>query len=193
MKMSALRLLSIIVLGALCAGASAQTVTLYPPMDPVTKKYDEGKACYSFKHGARKDVVKIVRDWELGYGFLAIAEQDWFTLSHFDGSRSVMRDLGELEWEDHFVVPALEPLPELPKGQPRQITIDSSGDTHQAWAKSTNIFAKVALGHIYLVHVKDEAADFYVMFRVVEFEQGKHCTITWRRVPLAQVPEKPAS
>jgi hypothetical protein len=189
MRLSPLRLLPLVLVGTVCA-AAAQTVTLYPPMDSVTKKYDEGRSCFSFKYGARKDVVKKTKEWELGYGFLAIGKQDWFTLSHFDGSRSVMKDLGELKWEDSFVIPALEPLPEQPKGQPRQITIDSSADTHEAWAKSATLSAKVALSHIYLVRVKDEAADFYVMFRVEEFEQGRHCTISWRLVPSSKIVQK---
>lgn len=37
-----LRFLSIIILSTLCLSASIPTVTLYPPRDPVTKKYDEG-------------------------------------------------------------------------------------------------------------------------------------------------------
>ncbi len=189
MRISLLRILSFVGLIAIFTRASAQTVTvtLYPPTDPVTKKYDEGKACFSFKYGLIKQITK--KDWQLGYGFLSISEQDWFVLNRSLQSRSVIKDLGEHKWEDSFPVPVLEPLSRLREGERREITVDSSAGTHQAWAKSTNMFAKVVLGHIYLVHVRDEAADFYAMFRVEEFEQRKYCTITWRLVPPAKPPE----
>jgi hypothetical protein len=35
--------------------------------------------------------------------------------------------------------------------------------------------------------VKDAQADFYVLFRVEEIEQGVHCTISWAQIP---APEK---
>src|SRR5215831_8889398 len=105
MRILALRILAIILLSAMHAAAFTQTVTLRPPRDPVTKKYDEGKACFSFKSGLLKEVTK--KDWELGYGFLRISEQDWFTVNTSRESRSVIKDLGELKWEDSFTVPPL--------------------------------------------------------------------------------------
>src|SRR5215510_623670 len=156
-----LRIPAIIVLSAMYAAAFTQTVTLYPLHNPVTRKYDEGKACFSFKSGLLKEVTK--KDWDLGYGFLRISEQDWFTVNPSRESRSVIKDLGELRWEDSFAVPALEPLPVLPPGKQREFSVDSSADTHKQWANTTNIFAKVVLGHIYAIHVKDDTADFYVL------------------------------
>jgi hypothetical protein len=49
-----------------------------------------------------------------------------------------MKELGDYKWSDSFKIPALEPLPELKQGERRQITVDSSADTHQQWAKTTN-------------------------------------------------------
>jgi hypothetical protein len=112
MKISASGVLLAVSLSTVCAAALAQTVTLSPPHDPTTKKYDEGKSCFSFKLGALKEVVlKQTKrnDWDLGYGFLSIGGQDWFRL-HF-ASRSVIKDLGELKWDDPVTVPPLEPLP----------------------------------------------------------------------------------
>jgi hypothetical protein len=45
------RILTIILLSTIGLGASTPMVTLYPPADPVTKKYDEGKSCFNFKRG----------------------------------------------------------------------------------------------------------------------------------------------
>jgi hypothetical protein len=55
------------------------------------------------------------------------AEWDWFQSSTERDSRSVVRDLGRLNWYDDFTVPVVEPLPELKPGETRNITIDTSG------------------------------------------------------------------
>ncbi|MEW6212323.1 MAG: hypothetical protein AB1631_28610 [Acidobacteriota bacterium] len=165
------------------AQTEVQTVTLYPPRDKVTGKYDESRACFDFKSGA----LKTGRYWTLGYGFMAISNQDWFILQSSSQSRSVIKDLGELKWEDSFEIPALEPLPVLPAGERRSVVIDSSADTHKQWASETRIHAKVAAGHIYLIRVKDDESDFYVLFRVEEFKRQERCAISWKRI---QSPEK---
>jgi hypothetical protein len=165
------------------AQSDLQTVTLYPPRDKATGKYDESRACFDFKSGA----LKQGRSWSLGYGFMAINDQDWFILQNSRENRTVIRDLGELKWSDSFEIPEMEPLPRLPEGERRSVVIDSSADTHQQWASETRIHAKVAVGHIYLIRVKDDESDFYVLFRVEEFRQQERCAISWKRI---RSPEK---
>ncbi|MGB7622297.1 MAG: hypothetical protein WBN92_08110 [Terriglobia bacterium] len=162
-----------------------QTVTLYHPRDKATGKSDHSRACFSFKLGTHKGPNSI--DCDLGYGVLQISNEDWFSVSGIDGARSVIDNLGRLGWSDSFKVPVLEPLSELKEGERRQITVDASADTHEAWKKSTKIFAKAEVEHMYVVHVKDRDSDFYAMFRVEQLEQGRYCTISWKRVP---APEK---
>jgi len=167
MKISVSRIFSAFVLSTVYAAAFAQTVTLVPPLDPVTKKYDEGKSCFNFKLGLLKEtVLKDTKknDWDLGYGFLSIGDEDWFILH--TATRSVIKDLGERNWENPGPVQVLEPLPPFQKDKPREITIDSSADTHQRWAKATHNMAKIFPGHMYALHVKRDADDFYVLFRV---------------------------
>jgi hypothetical protein len=124
----------------------------------------------------------------LGYGFASIGGEDWLKVGTTTANkRSVMKELGKYGWTDGFKIPALEPLPELKQGERRQITVNSSAGTHQDWAKTTSHFVKARGGYMYVVHVKDEEADFYVLFRVEEIEQGEHCTISWKRIP---TPEK---
>jgi len=55
MKLSA-RILAFIVC-AVCATALAQTVTLVPPVDPDTKKYDDGRSCFNFRLALLKEAV----------------------------------------------------------------------------------------------------------------------------------------
>lgn len=177
----------ILILAGCVSGAShrhllyQQSVTLYPPNDKATGKYDEGRACLSFNPGVRKQDAN--NHWDVGYGFAAINDEDWFILHTSNENRTAIKDLGELSWSNMFKVPMLEPLPMLPKGERRKVTVDSSGDTGKRWARTTNMMAKVVTGHMYLMRIKDEERDFYVMFRVEEFEQGSYCTITWRLIP----------
>src|SRR5215472_3849385 len=98
-----------VLLTAVLLSASTPNVTLYPPVDPVTNKYDEGKSCFSFKRGLLKEVTRT-NDWDLGYGFLSISEEDWFTVHIPAVNRSVVKDLGELNWDQPVTVPVLEPL-----------------------------------------------------------------------------------
>jgi len=165
---------------------STQTITLYPPHDKITGKYDETRACFSFKMGRNK--LQNSTDWDLGYGFASINNEDWLMVGTTGrDKRSVMKEIGNYNWSDSFKIPAIEPLPELKEGERRQITVDSSADTHQKWAETTSQFAKAKAGYMYLVHVKDAQADFYALFRVEEIGQGDHCTISWALIP---APEK---
>lgn len=160
----------------------AQSFTLYPPKDKATGKYDDTRACFSFKTGMNKQAESF--DWDLGYGFARINHEDWLVLgSGQSEKRSVMKELGRYNWSDSFVVPALEPLPELKEGEERHIVVDASADTHKVWASSTTKFAKAKIGQMYVMRVKDDEADFYVLFRVEELEQEKLCTISWKRIP----------
>jgi hypothetical protein len=56
--------------------AALQTVTLYPPHDKTSGKFDDTKACFSFKLGRYK--LPDSADWDLGYGFVSISNEDWF-------------------------------------------------------------------------------------------------------------------
>lgn len=164
------------------SGGIPQSFTLYPPRDKHTGKHDESRACFSFKNGMNKQSNSV--DWELGYGFAQISNEDWLTINTGrPDQRSVMKELGKHIWADSFRVQALEPLPVLLEGQKREITIDASAGTHAAWANSTTHFAKAKVGYMYLMHVKDDEADFYVLFRVEQLEQGEQCTISWKRIP----------
>lgn len=161
---------------------TTQRVTLRPPHDRARTRYDETVAALSFKTGRHK--LPNSTDWDLGYGFLNISDEDWFQVGTIPrDKRSVMKELGKYDWTDSFDVPVLEPLPELKEGQNRTIGVDSSADTHKGWARDTSDFAKAKVGYMYLVHVKDAQADFYVLFRVEEMAQREHCTISWARVP----------
>ena len=158
-----------------------QQVTLYAPWS--SGKHYQGKACFSFKSGAVLEETPN-RQWDLGYGFAAINGEEWFILGSSTQTRTVIKDLGELKGTDKFQIPVLEPLPKLREGEQRSITVDASTDTAKKWAQTTNIMAKVVVGHIYVLRIKDPRSDFYVTFRVEDFKKREYCTITWKRAPM---------
>ena len=66
--------------------------------------------------------------WDLGYGMLRVnKELDWFQVSTADGSRTAVKDLGALGWNDSFTVPVVEPFPKLKAGERRQVVVNVDG------------------------------------------------------------------
>lgn len=45
------------------------------------------------------------------------------------------------------------------------------------------LFVKAVAGHLYVIHVVDETADFYALFRIDALERGDNCTISWQVIP----------
>ncbi len=185
MKLKQIYILFLVCICAITAAgqnnSSSQTIALYAPL---ANNHDFSRSFFDFERGERGTKDK----WDLLYGNMRIGEDfDWLSASTAKDNRSLIRDLGELNWYDTYEVPVIEPLPELKEGQNRNITVDSSGDTGKAWAKSNGIFVKAVVGHLYAMHVKDSNSDFYVLFRVESIERGKSCTISWQ---VSATPEK---
>jgi hypothetical protein len=97
------------------------TVTLYS-----TNKY-QGKppSCLVLQTGAPGSRSGSC---DVRYGALYVGDDlDWFESSAEQRNRSVIKDLGLLNWDQAFKVPTVEPLPKLKPGEQRTITVDSSG------------------------------------------------------------------
>lgn len=101
--------------------ATSSTMTLYSPI----KHRGEGlRSCINFQ--TRGERV-LDAPCDLKYGLLYLGEdKDWF-LSPIEHSRSLVRDLGRLRWDDKFKIPVVAPLPPLKPGETRSVTIDTSG------------------------------------------------------------------
>ena len=81
--------------------------------------------CLDFKTGAS---AKRSEPCDLRYGSLYAGEDwDWFQSSGHKDSRSVIKDLGPLTWNDDFKVSVVTPRPKLKPGEQRTVTIDVSG------------------------------------------------------------------
>jgi len=188
-------------------------LTLYA----VNKYPGEKRNCFDFPPGPTP-----TEPCDLRYGALYAGDElDWFESSMAD--RSVIKDLGLLDWNDAFKVPKVEPFPKLKPGEQRHITIDTSGADGANGAPGARgedgadfdgvvrsrprgveepltpisppkcdgkprvdpLYVKAVVGHIYAIHVVDDARDFYALFRVESLVRGDTCTISWRLVRAA--------
>jgi len=77
--------------------------------------------CMNFRSGA---IGYATKPCDLRYGSLYVGDAlDWLESS----GRSVVKDLGSLNWDQAFTVPVVQPLPKLQPGEQRRVTIDASG------------------------------------------------------------------
>lgn len=143
---------------------------------------DFTKANFNFQLGVRGDSVspKTGNVYDIRYGGYSYnGDNDWIDVPIAHGSRSKIIDMGALDWADVFDVPVLHPSPE-PYGGGRRSSF-GNGRVFQSWPEDTMV--KPAVGHMYLLHTKDNERDFYVMFRVEALKSGDEVTISWKVVP----------
>jgi hypothetical protein len=97
-------------------------VTLY---SPIKHGPDFGKGLFNFQTGS---ITPPCCRWVLAYGTLSVGEEhDWLQVAASNTTRTAIRDLGALGWGDSFVVPVVEPFPELKAGEQRLIVINADG------------------------------------------------------------------
>ncbi|MDT4967617.1 MAG: hypothetical protein QOJ64_2354 [Acidobacteriota bacterium] len=239
MKISA-RFVFIMIVALLCVvqppavraqqiGVQGSPVTLYS----VNKYGGEQRAgCLSFMTGASYPIWSTsARDnCDLYYGLLyAGEEKDWLQSSAAERNRSVIKDLGLLDWTTAFRVPTVDPLPKLKSGEQRHFSVDTSGadgadgadgapgepsrrgaaghadpvavpgadyeagrvilsaaprpPKHDGKPKVSSLWVKAVDGHMYVIHVVDDARDYYALFRVETLEKADRCTISWMLIP----------
>lgn len=143
------------------------------------------KANFNFQLGVRGDSVSpSTRNiYDLRYGGLSYdGDNDWLDVPIAHGSRSKIIDMGALNWADVFDVPILYANPEPYDGA----RTDSFSNGKLARSLPENTIVKAIVGHIYLLHTKDNDRDLYVMFRVESLKAGDEVTITWKVVPSAE-------
>lgn len=116
MRMFPRSILAMVLLTATLT-ASTPTVTLYRQVDPVTKRFDEGKGHFSFKRGLLQEMTHS-SDWDLCFSCLSNeGRDDWFVVHYGPETRSVLKDLGEFNWDEPITIPVLQPQPLVEKGK----------------------------------------------------------------------------
>ena len=201
----AMILVALAIVAFAISAPAQETVVLYSPLQ---YKHDHSRANFDFISG---QIPKRPAPGHLAFGLLRAGDDfDWFQSTGTGSNRGLIRDLGELKWTDYFDIPAIEPLPKLKPGERRTITVDTSGadgadgargadgdgvvrerpgDTrpsrpkHDGKPRIDPVFVKAVVGHLYVIHVVNDAQDFYALFRVETLTRGDNVTISWRLVP----------
>jgi hypothetical protein len=147
-----------------------------------TKHEDFTKANFNFALGVRGDskLPQTNNYYDLRYGGFSLdGDRDWFDVPLGNGSRSQLKDLGELSWSEIYYVPIL----------PASLTPHQGGTSQSFKAgklisvSPEGVLVKATVGHLYLLHSKHDDTDLYVMFRVDALKMGDECTISWKIVP----------
>ncbi|HWN11227.1 MAG TPA: hypothetical protein VNO50_18470 [Pyrinomonadaceae bacterium] len=115
-------LLLIVSIGGPLSISAQERVTLFS----INKHRGEKRiVCMNFRTGP---TGYSTRPCDVRYGSLFLGEElDWLESSGSQGHRSVIKDLGPLNWDQPFTIPVVKPLPELQPGEQRHVTIDTSG------------------------------------------------------------------
>ena len=62
-------------------------------------------------------------------------------------------------------------------------TAPASRPKRDGKTKTSPLFVKAIVGHVYVIHVVDELRDFYALFRVESLQKGDRCTLSWKLIP----------
>jgi len=144
------------------------------------KDQDYGRSAYNFYAFARSDKwPKITRNRaHLLYGSISInGDTDWFAVSMGGEDPSRIKDLGQMQWSEVVATPFLATLPHSTTG----VRTPRRGESYEE--SSEGRVTKVVAEHMYVIHIKNDEEDFYVMLRVDALEPSDNCTISWKVVP----------
>lgn len=146
------------------------------------KHKDFAKANFNFELGVRgdSDSPPTRNVYDLRYGGVSYdRDNDWFDVPLAHGSRSQITDLGALNWADIYDIPFLSASPVPHSG----LRSDSYREGKIVKSTPENTLVKVMVGHMYLLHAKDDERDLYAMFRAESLKSGDEVTISWKVVP----------
>jgi len=145
------------------------------------KHNDFAKANFNFQLGVRGDSESppTRNVYDVRYGGFSPDGGDWLDVPIGHGSRSQIKDLGELNWSDVYDIPFLPASP-VPHSDRWSL---SNGAGNSVAVSPEGVLVQTAVGHMYLVHSQGGGRDFYAMFRVEAVKPGDECAITWKLVP----------
>jgi len=102
-----------------------------------------------------------------------------------DGAGRRPARLGSTDDVFSRVLPARNDVPveyaTLP--QPSKETAPASRPKRDERTKTSSLYVKAIVGHVYVIHVVDELRDFYALFRVESLQQGDRCTLSLKLIP----------
>src|SRR6266850_2858332 len=139
---------------------------------------DDPRSAFNF-YGVRGDDKQGLRvthnSIHLLYGNISIdRDTDWFDLTTGGDDSSRIKDLGEMQWADVSDAPFLPANPRSSRG----FRLPGKGMSFEQ--SSDGQITRAVAGHMYVVHIRNNGAEFYAMFRVDSLDPSKRCTISWR-------------
>ena len=183
-----------VILSGFVLGVAALAHAQPPALHKVTlfsrqghDKADYAKSAYNFYAMARADNYPktIGNRSNLFYGSFAVkGDSDWFSVSGGGAELTRIKDLGLKQWREMVATPFIAVPPHATQG----IRVPKAGESYEQ--ASEERVTKVALGHMYVIHIKGDKEDYYVMLRVDELVPSDNCTISWRVVPPPNQPWK---
>ncbi|HEX8502576.1 MAG TPA: hypothetical protein VF659_18485 [Pyrinomonadaceae bacterium] len=153
-------------------------VTRYPGENPqdTGQRYSPSPGFTPF--GMTEDTAPARADrrgerFDIHFGGLTFnGDSNWLQIPNRAGTRSVLKDLGALDWAELKSLPVLEPSPAPHTGG---VTFRARG-FHPADA-----VVRAVPGHVYVLRVKDGKADYHAVFRIESITPNGECSLTWKR------------
>jgi hypothetical protein len=170
-------------------GGSAQEIDLSRiPVQTATivsniKQQSYEKSVFNFEYGVRGDAEfpehRLVR-YDIRYGGMSDGGDDrWLEIVYGRGVQSMIKDMGEMSWPEIYHVPILFASPDSHTG----MLAYSYKDGELATISPEGVVVKAVVGHMYVMHVKDHAKEYYVMLRVEAIDAKGECKFSWKNVP----------
>lgn len=156
----------------------SQTVSLLS----AAKQKSYEKSVFNFEYGARGDaeLPKRLNRYDIRYGGISEDGDDsWLDIVNSRGAQSMLKDVGEMNWTEVYHVPVLFANPTPHTG----VLTHSYVDGRLKAISPEGVIVKAIIDHMYVMHVKDREADYYVMFRVEAIDPKGECRLSWKIVP----------
>lgn len=92
------------------------------------------------------------------------------------GGMGLLKDMGEMKWEEVDRMPALVLKPITPG-------ISFSINHGMRSVGPQGLIVRALAGHVYAAQIKDDRTDYRVIFRIDSIDPNGDCNISWKRVP----------
>lgn len=92
------------------------------------------------------------------------------------GGMGLVKDMGEMNWEEVDRMPALVLKPITPG-----ITFTINHGMRSVGPEG--LIVRALAGHVYAAQIKDDRTDYRVIFRVDSIDSNRDCNISWKRIP----------
>jgi len=118
------------------------------------------------------------RRYSIAYGAFSPTPDDlWLHVEAATvGGMGLLKDMGELKWEEIDRMPALVLKPITPG-------ISFSMNNGMRSVGPQGLIVRALTGHLYAAQIKDDRTNYRVIFRIDSIDSNGDCSISWKRIP----------